>query len=197
MNRRNALKRTGILTGAAILTPTLLTIMQSCQAEDRLEWQPLFLDQDEAKFIATFVDTILPRTKTPGALDVKVDMFIDRLVAETYDKGGQESFRQEIKKFNEECTRDFGAPFAELSADKKAEVCQAAEKTSGQFNGGVWGTAVGEQKPIGFYRSLKSMSIWLYFSSEEIGENVLNYDPIPQKYEGCLNVDDIGNRWSL
>lgn len=197
MDRRKALKRTGILTGAAILTPTLLSIIQSCKGESRLEWKPLVLDQNEANFIAAFVDTILPRTKTPGALDVKVDMFIDRLVAETYDKAGQENFKQAIKKFNEDCTRDFGAPFANLSAEKKAEVCQAEEKTSGQFNGGVWGTAVGVQKPIGFYRSLKSMAIWLYFSSEEIGENVLNYDPIPQKYEGCLNVDDIGNRWSL
>ena len=72
-----------------------------------------------------------------------------------------------------------------------------AEAETATFNRGVWGTAVGEQKPVGFYRQLKSQALWAYFSSEEIGKNVLNYDPIPGEYLGCNPVSDVGKVWSL
>jgi len=84
-----------------------------------------------------------------------------------------------------------------LNASDREKVLQAAEKNSGKFSPGVWGTAVGKQEPIGFYRSIKSMAIWAYFSSEEIGKNVLAYDPIPGTYEPCIPVSEVGNRWSL
>ncbi len=41
------------------------------------------------------------------------------------------------------------------------------------------------------------MAIWAYFTSEEIGENVLSYDPIPGKYEPCKPLSEVGNKWSL
>jgi hypothetical protein len=197
MDRRKALQKTGLLAGVAIVMPSMLSLLQSCKTESRLDWEPLFLTEDEAKTISALVDMILPRTDTPGALDVKVDLFIDKVFAKTYDESGQQNVRSEIASFNADCTTNFGDVFVNLNEADKVKVLRAAEATSGKFNGGVWGTTIGKQEPIGFYRSLKSMAIWAYFTSEEIGENVLNYDPIPMGFEGCVPVSDIGNRWSL
>ena len=105
--------------------------------------------------------------------------------------------RDEIAVFNADCKENFGDVFANLNKAKRTEVLTTAEKSSGKFNPGVWGTAIGEQEPIGFYRSMKSMAIWAYFTSEEIGEKVLNYDPIPGDYDGCKPLSEVGNRWSL
>jgi len=197
MNRRNALKRTGFLLGATVATPTILSILQSCKNETRVSWQPLFFSPTEASTVASLVDAILPRTDTPGALDVKVDVFIDRVIAKTYNEKGQENMRTEIAAFNSGCETDFGAPFHELDQEQKEAVLKSAEESSGNFNPNIWGKTVGEQEPVKFYRSLKSMAIWAYFTSEEIGENVLNYLPVPGVYEGCKAVSEIGNRWSL
>ena len=197
MDRRKALKQTGLIAGATVMMPSLLSLLQSCKAEPRLDWQPLFFDEDEARFISALVDTILPRTDTPGALDVKVDLFMDKVFAKTYDEDAQQSMRSEIAQFNADCKQEFGDVFVDLNSEGRTAVLQAAEAKSGKFTPGVWGTAVGDQEPIGFYRSIKSMAIWAYMTSEEIGENVLSYDPIPQEYNGCIPLSDVGNRWSL
>jgi len=197
MDRRSALKKTGLIAGAAVVMPSMLSILQSCKNEPRLTWQPEFFSAEEAQTIATLLDMILPRTETPGALDVKSDIFIDKVISKTYNAEGQKYMRDEIAAFNANCLEHFGANFVDLEQDKRIEVLKEAEKTSGKFNPSIWGTTIGEQEPIGFYRSMKSMAIWSYFTSEEIGEKVLNYDPVPGTYEGCKPLAEIGNRWSL
>jgi hypothetical protein len=197
MDRRKALQKTGLFAGATLMMPTMLSILQSCKEEKRLDWQPEFFTEDEAKTVSLLVDMILPRTDTPGGLDVKSDIFMDKVVAQTYDAEGQENMRSEIAAFNANCKEKYGADFIDLNEADRIAVLKEAEANSGKFNPGVWGTAVGEQEPIGFYKGLKSMAIWAYFTSEEIGKNVLSYDPIPGSYESCKPVSEVGNRWSL
>lgn len=197
MDRRNALRRTGLLAGTTAWTPALLALLQSCQAEDRLDWQPQFLTEEEARLLAAFVDTLLPRTETPGGLDVKVDLFLDKVFAEAYDPDSQQRIRKELAAFDAEANRQFGQAFADLSAEDRADFLRAAEADSGKFNGQVWGTTVGEQAPVGFYRTLKLMVIGAYLSSEQIGTEVLRYDPIPGGYDACMPLEKDGRAWSL
>jgi len=197
MNRRDALRKTGMLAGSAVAIPSLFSLLQSCSQTPRLNWTPIFLDENQASFISSFVDTILPKTETPGALDVKTDIFLDLVYAKTYGPEAQEKVKGDIDQFNADCKTKFGKVFAELSAEDKAACLKDQEANTATFNRGVWGTAVGEQKPVGFYRQLKSQALWAYFSSEEIGKNVLNYDPIPGEYLGCIPVSEVGKVWSL
>ncbi|MBK8504650.1 MAG: gluconate 2-dehydrogenase subunit 3 family protein [Saprospiraceae bacterium] len=197
MDRRKALRKTGLLAGASVVLPTFLALLQSCKTESPLEYQPQFFDADEARFISALIDTILPRTDTPGALDVKADIFMDKVFAQIYDAAAQQKIRSEMAAFNELCKNKYGKVFSKLGETERTAVLQEAEVTSGKFNGSVWGTAVGKQEPVGFYRSIKSMALWAYFSSEEIGKNVLSYDPIPQEFKGCIPLADVGNSWSL
>ena len=197
MDRRKVLKFTGSMAAIAIAGPSLLSLLQSCKNEARIDWQPIFLTADEAAFISKVVDMILPRTETPGALDVKVDIFIDKVYANLYDAEAQEHVRKEIEKFNAECKSEFGDNFVNLSESDQIKVLQKAEENSGQFGSGVWGTTVGKPEPVGFYRSLKSTALWGYFTSQEIGENVLSYDPIPGAYHGCIPLSQVNNKWSL
>ncbi|PHN08151.1 gluconate 2-dehydrogenase subunit 3 family protein [Flavilitoribacter nigricans] len=197
MNRRTALRNTGLLTGGTALAPALLSLLQSCQSENRLDWQPQFFTEDEALFVTAFADTLIPQTDTPGALDVKVDLFLDKVFAMAYDAESQEQVREDIAAFNAKAAEAYGAPFADLSDEDRAAVFRAAEADSGKFRGQVWGTAVGEQEPIGFYRSLKMMVIGAYLSSEKIGTEVLRYDPIPGGYDGCMPLESGDRKWSL
>lgn len=133
----------------------------------------------------------------PGALDVKADVFIDRVIARTYDGDGQSYLRQQIKDFNAKSTGRFGKAFHELDEDQREELLRDEEKSNAKFNPGVWGKTVGDQAEVGFYRSMKSMAIWAYMTSEKVGEEVLSYLPVPGTYEGCVPVSEVGNKWSL
>lgn len=197
MKRREALRKMTLAGSAAVMAPAALSLLQSCQSVSRVTWEPEFFTQEEALFVQQFVDLLLPTTDTPGAVDVKVDIFIDKLAAHIYDEEGQKSLRENIAQFNADCKESFGDVFTRLDRDTQGKVFEQAEKEGGKFNSGVWGTAVGDQEPISFYRNLKSTAIGAYFSSQEIGQNVLNYDPIPAGYNGCIPLSDVGKRWSL
>ncbi|TFV93545.1 gluconate 2-dehydrogenase subunit 3 family protein [Algoriphagus kandeliae] len=197
MNRRDALKKSALALGAATGAPTLLSLLQACAKQDRLTWTPIFLNEDQAKFMTAFVDFLLPKTETPGGLDVKADVFIDLMYAKTYDEAGQKYVVSEIEKFNTDCKEKYGNVFAELSDEDKSTCFKDHESNSPKYAPKVWGTAVGPQEPVGFYRGLKSMVLWAYFSSEEVGKNILSYDPIPGDYLGCIPLSEVGNTWSL
>ncbi|MFT7362149.1 MAG: hypothetical protein ACI9UV_000342, partial [Algoriphagus sp.] len=119
MNRRDALRKTGMLAGSAVAIPSLFSLLQSCSQTPRLNWTPIFLDENQASFISSFVDTILPKTETPGALDVKTDIFLDLVYAKTYGPEAQEKVKGDIDQFNADCKTKFGKVFAELSAEDK------------------------------------------------------------------------------
>lgn len=197
MNRRDALKKSALALGVAAGAPTLLSLLQACAQTDRLTWTPQFLNEDQARFISAFVDFLLPKTETPGGLDVKADVFIDLLYAKSYDEAVQKQALEDIEKFNEDCNTKYGKVFADLSPDDKAACFQEHEANSPKFIPKVWGRGVGIQEPVGFYRNLKSTVLWAYFSSEEIGKNVLSYDPIPGEFRGCIPLSEVGNTWSL
>lgn len=197
MKRRDALKRTALLGGTAAFSTSLLTLLQACQSQSRLEWQPQFLSVDHAQLVSGLVDTLLPATDTPGGLDVKVDMFIDLVFGKMYDETTRQEQVAEMDRFNETCITKFGKAFHQLDAGQRRAVLLEEEAQSPKYNGSVWGTAVGEQAPVGFYRSFKSLAIWGYCTSEEIGKNVLNYDPVPGPFQGCIPFSDVGKVWSL
>ena len=197
MERREALKKTAMIAGSTAVIPSLFSLLQSCQQQSELDWEPTFLSDDHARLITALVDTLLPKTETPGALDMKVHMFIDLVFGKVYDDAGQQLVTAEMTAFDLNCKEKYGSTFSELSTEDRVEVLKEAELTSPKYNGQVWGTAVGKQEPVGFYRSIKSLTLWGYFSSEEIGRNVLSYDPIPGEYSGCIPLADVGNTWSL
>lgn len=200
MTRRNALSALSTLTGGAVLAPAALTaVLQSCAGEDRRTWRPAYFTTEEADFLSAYVDTLLPRSDTPGGLDVGVDVFIDKVLALTSDPGADDApVRVGIREFEADADASYGRPFAELDDGQRGELFTAAEEGSPRYNPQVWGTAVGEEPPIDFYRSLKSMALWAYLSSEEIGREVLNYDPVPGEFDGDIPLQSVGGKaWSL
>lgn len=198
-DRRAVLRNISWLAGGAVVAPSVLSLLSSC-TPDRpdLGWTPTFFTEDEARFVTAYVDTLLPRTDTPGGLDVGVDHFIDKVMAATSQPDGNPNPMQTgIRDFDKSAQSQFGKAFWALETDQRGQLFSEAEK-SPRYQPTVWGTAVGEQAPISFYRSLKSMVLWAYLSSETIATEVLNYDPVPGEYKGDIPLDSVGGKaWSL
>ncbi len=197
MKRRDALKNAARLGGAAVLSTSFATLLQACQEQDRLTWEPKFLSTGHAQLVSSLVDALLPATDTPGGLDVKVDILIDLIYAETFDAEAQRKITEEMNQFDDKCVSRFGKVFHQLNPDQKKTILQEEEAHAPKFSPGVWGYPVGEQKPAGFYRSFKSLAVMGYCTSEEIGKTVLKYDPVPGAYQGCIPFAEVGRVWSL
>lgn len=199
LNRRELLRRASWLTGGALAAPAMLALLQSCGQDTSPTFEPAYFTHAEASFVTAYVDTLLPRTDTPGGLDVGVDRFIDKVMAAAGPRGTDpDEMAKGILEMEEAANKLHGVTFADLDATKRGELFAAAEERSPRYNPQVWGTAVGEQPPIDFYRSFKSMVLWAYLSSETIGTEVLNYDPVPGEYNGDIALASVNGRaWSL
>ena len=76
MNRRKAIKKIGLSFGSMTLTPSLVSLFQSCQSET--DWTPRFFSSDQLEIVSKFLEIIIPETiDIPGAAELKLIRYID------------------------------------------------------------------------------------------------------------------------
>lgn len=195
MNRRDALKNIGLTLGYTAILPSAFSILQSCKTETEV-WVPLFFTVDEGVVIQNLVDLILPTTKSsPGALDVNVPEFIDLYALKVYDSDKAQKYKLGIQSIIQE----LNIPETGVNDLKKedyntllAKYLRASKEEQQHYK---------QNKNITFeaLKGLRDQSVWAYKTSEDIGENVLVYDPIPGVQKGCISLEEAteGKAWSL
>src|SRR4051812_23417608 len=77
MSRREAIKRSVLLLGAAISPSILAGVMQAQPTSSRTQARAAYLTAKQLATAEAVAERILPRTDTPGATDVGVPAFID------------------------------------------------------------------------------------------------------------------------
>tara|TARA_R110002050_G_scaffold92566_3_gene193724 strand:- start:3784 stop:4377 length:594 start_codon:yes stop_codon:yes gene_type:complete len=197
MERREALKLCAGFVGYSLSGIVLSTMLEGCKADKGKDWTPIFFTRDQSIAIADIADYILPRNETPGAKDIMVDRFIDKFVATCFEKNKQQEFLKGLEDFQVFCQEHAGNKFENCSNVEKDDILIKKEKVPYKAAEYRWGNKISEEEGPSFYRQLKGLILLAYFSSEEIGKNVLNYDPVPGKYIGCKPLKEIGNNWSL
>ncbi|RKN82602.1 gluconate 2-dehydrogenase subunit 3 family protein [Ulvibacterium marinum] len=215
MDRRKALKNMGLAMGYSVATPTLISIMQSCKNETALEWTPDFFSKDEGAALTRLVDIILPKTDTPSASEVQVHIFIDRFVDQVAEKEEQDFAKMSMGRFLDKALQNSGKEKAgELTSEDLEHVLAEALKVTKddemknleaiqQYNEAM---AEGKEANLddsisrfAFAKNLRDMTIWGYKTSEYVGEQVLEYLPVPGEYIGCGDVQELtgGKAWSI
>lgn len=174
VSRREALKRAAAILGVAI-TPSLLSNVLRAQTS---AGGARYLNKDQFATVAALVERILPRTDTPGALDVGVPAFIDQMYGEFQSPDEKSALESAITAFEKSAMTAHQAGFAQLSAGQQdGLLLAAAESTSDRKH----------------FLRIRELAIVGYFTSETVGREVLHYDPIPSRYEGCVPIDEVGN----
>jgi hypothetical protein len=218
MDRRQALRNLGLGAGAMVATPTVVGLLQSCKSEP--DFVPVFLSPGEGYALKHMVELIIPSDETiPGAVDIGAHEFIDSYWNEVTPKiQGQiwkenyEPLQEHIRMFFKLYADDFRTTFKKELEDGEAEefdqMLSKYLKTSKEEQLESYitiaefyeeyeedSTVVPDSKAAIFnlIAGIRGMTIWAWKSSEQIGENVLWYDPIPSKQIGCIPLDEAGN----
>ena len=145
----NPTRRDVLVTIAAIAAPAA-------------EAQPSFLTAAELASLTVLVDTIIPRTDTPGATDAGVPAYIDRRLAANAQLA--ERFRASIKAL--------GADFPALSAAQRTELLQARQDDP-------------------FFQLVKGMTVDGYYTSREglAGELGWHGNTYLTEFKGCTHPE--------
>lgn len=216
MERRAVLKNMGLAMGAAVATPTLLSILQSCQGETGPVFTPVFFSQEEGNVLMKTVDIILPKTDTPSASELQVHAFIDKYLDEVVPLEEQEMLRMGMAAF---VSSILGASGKESAADIEVEdiepvlaeaLVKLTEEEEMAMNEAMMAyfqaMEAGEEATLddkiaarGFAQNMRGAVIWAYKHTEYIGEEVLAYLPVPGEYVPCGDVDELtgGKAWSI
>lgn len=191
MTRREAISRTAIILGGAISAPTLTALMQGCKADSSQPAVSNFLTSDQERMVTTMADIILPRTSTPGAVDVGVPAFIYQVLQDCYPEADKMAFAAGLDQLNEECKKVIGRRFLRLKPAKQIEFLK---KTDTEARAAL---TEGELSPhLASWRKLKELTLLGYFTSETGASEVLEYLPVPGRLEVCMDMPDGQRAWA-
>ena len=194
MERRDVLKYTALFLGAGLSTGTIAAVMSGCKADTSDGWVPAFLTDAEAEFIRELGETILPKTKTPGAKDAQVDRFLDAIRPLRFTTDENAQFKTKLADFMQLASAELGNDFVKVPDTKKLEWVTAVDKDSYALVKDNLNSQAGERP---FYLSLKEQILAGYFSSEVVAKEYFAFDPIPGTYKGCIPYADVGKSWAL
>jgi hypothetical protein len=74
---------------------------------------PQFFSREEMAAFKRLAEVLVPRTRTPGALEAEAPEFLDFYLAQS-EPDRQSLYRKGIRRLHAEAQRRFGRPFAEL-----------------------------------------------------------------------------------
>lgn len=207
MNRREALRSLSLSMGYVVAVPAVMNMLESC-TEDAETWTAVFLTDKEKHLVTHLVDIILPSSAIPGGLDLNLPQFIDMMCKDVMKASDQEMFHQGSQVFSERFTERFNkdmikankeevlALFAEYfdkSADESGIILQEQRKNSNEI-------PANELQDYLMYKCLiavRTFSLLGFYTSEKIGTEVLNFDPIPGVWQPCIPVSEVGNAWTI
>ena len=176
IDRREAIRRAALLAGV-VLSPGWLTLLDSA----RPLAQAKYLTPAQLTVAGVIADRIIPRTDTPGAADAGVPAFIDLLYGEFMTEPERELLTKGLAEADTAAKSAHGASFSTLSAERQDLLLRGIAQAE-------------EGRDQGFFRLIRSATVLGYFTSEQVGRNVLHYDPIPGRYDACVPIDEVGRR---
>lgn len=199
MNRREALRSLGLTTGFVIASPSLLTFLQSCTTEKE-HWKPTFLTTDEGIFLTRVVDIILPKTDgSPSATEVNVPEFIDKYMDQVLMEDEQAKQRKALSRLMTAIKKNYNENLDDISDEDYKKILDKYLLNKGekdpQLDENPNNSDITDNQFLG---GLKYMTINAYRTSQQVGENVLIYDPVPAQYY-CGDLQELtgGRSYSL
>ncbi|TKT92152.1 gluconate 2-dehydrogenase subunit 3 family protein [Dyadobacter frigoris] len=134
-----------------------------------------FSKAGQAEILKGVVEAIIPATNTPGAGELGVAIFVQRMVTDCYDKKTQDTFNKGIAGLDVQSNKSFGKSFTEANKNQQLQLLQESEKST-------------DPETKGFFGLLKNLTIQGYMSSEYVMTNLTHFEFIPARYHGCVPV---------
>ena len=193
MDRRKAIKNVALLVGGTLSAGTLAALLDSCHSSTSTTGSSGadVFSPNRQKMVEVLADMIIPTTKTPGAKDAGVPDFILMMMRECYTDKDRTQFISGLDKLDQDCQTKYGNSFVNCNAgQKKDQVMGLDQEAFGHQNEYKKG------QPPHFFRVMKELTLFGYFTSQPGATKALVYVPIPGKYIGCEPLKPGQKSWA-
>lgn len=188
MNRREVLQNVAILLGGSVVGGNLF--MQTGCKPATPQVADLLTESKQA-WLAELAETILPATKTPGAKEAGVGVFIPVMVRDCYTPENQQIFLEGMAKIDAISNEKYKNSFTKITATQRTELLTALDKEQKDYQ-----KTKTKEAPSHYFRMMKELTLLGYFSSEVGANKALRYVAVPTKYEGCIPYNKGDRAWA-
>lgn len=173
------------------------------------------LTGDRGEQVATIAEHIIPATDTPGARAAGVHGFIDVMLAEYYPADERARFLAGLGAVDARAGREHARPFLRCTpAEQRALLArldrqafaaprprrkaptpdERTQPGAGETplppeveSDTIAGAAFGDEA-VQFFRTMKELTLLGYYTSQAGATRELRYDPVPGRYDGCVQL---------
>ena len=191
VNRREALKRIASLMGGTVSASVILAIEKGYSATTSAATKPAILRPPQVAIVSAVAEIMIPRTDTPGAIDVGVPGFIDLMLKDVYTRKDRERYLAGVAEFDAAAQGEQGKRFVALEAPQQVALVRKFHDAA----------VVEERRPHGRHSQLqrpfilmtKELPLLGFFTSEVGATQLLQYVAVPGSYHACLPLEQAGN----
>lgn len=176
MNRREVISRVALLLGGTIVgADVFLSGCKFSHHDEKSEFNPA-----ELALLDEIGDTIIPPTDSPGAKATKIGAFMLAITRDCYKEKDRLVFNEGMKKIDEACQEMNKKTFMKCNAEERHALLSQLDKEQLEY---MKNKKDGE--PSHYFRMMKELTLWGYFSSEAGMTKALRYVQVPGKFIGC------------
>lgn len=131
-------------------------------------------------------ECIIPATDSPGAAATGTHLFVMNYVEKCLSRSAQVIVTEGLKNVEQAASDQHGKAFASCSKVAQIELLRHVESKE-IILPGIAGKA--QQKILGkpFFQQLKELTVLGYCTSKPVATGVLQYQPVPGHYQGCIS----------
>jgi hypothetical protein len=142
------------------------------------EWH--LFSSHQGEIATTVADLIIPTTDTPGAREAGVGPFMDFMVEQTFDSEELDRFLAGLDEMDSRSLQTAGTTFVEATEAQRIDVLAGMEAEALKDSEG--------DSPPHFFDTIKSLTLFGYYTSEIGMTEELGWRMIPGSYDGCVDL---------
>ena len=191
MNRRDAITHVILLIVGTILGAEAFLSGCTNPPEQKLGGMGTNFSNSDVAFLDEVAETILPKTDTPGAKDAKVGEFMTVIVRDCYTQPDQKVFLEGMQQLDDASRKKNGKAFLDSTPEQRHDLLVDLDKESKEY-----AKTKKKEDPQHYFRMMKELTLWGYFTSKEGATEALVYVPVPGRYEGCIDLKKGQKAWA-
>jgi hypothetical protein len=173
MKRRLVIKQVLIMAGGLALLPSCLKET----GRSTILLKKISIDLDQENLLAEIAETIIPKTDTPGARELKLHLFVLKMLDDCYEEKDQQQFIKGLGQLKDKVYDRYAKSFNKLSVIQRQDIL----------------TTLGKEKEVSpelfrFYQIMKDRTIDGYLNSKYVMTSLIIYELVPGRYNGYFPV---------
>lgn len=157
-----------------------LALLPSClrdEGKSTVLLKKISISLDQENLLAEVAETIIPKTDTPGAKDLKLHLFVLKMLDDCEEKTDQQQFIKGLDQLKQKSFDLHSKSFQKLTVREKQSILTDLQDPK-----------TGTPELSAFYKMMKDRTIDGYLNSQYVMTNLIIYELVPGRYNGYFPV---------